>query len=89
MSHETAETKLSPVEQEFNDAIQHADDFYKIELLRPAKKWYQKALELNIENEKVKQKIVECDKLLAFERKVIVILTAVALVIICIIEMAS
>jgi hypothetical protein len=82
MAHNNSEEILSPVEREYKDIIQHADDFFKIELLRPAKKWYTKALELNIENEKVKQRIAECDKLLALERKVIWILTAVVVVIV-------
>jgi hypothetical protein len=67
--------------------MKHGDDFLKIQLLRPAKSWYQKALAMNIETEKVRKKIAECDKQLAFERKVIRILvvaaaTVVALVII-------
>lgn len=82
MSHHTSEFASSPAERAFLDRMQHGDDFLKIELLRPAKKWYQKALELNIEPEKVKQKIAECDRLLAFEIKVIKILAAIAAVLI-------
>lgn len=58
--------------------MQHGDDFFKIELLRPAKAWYLKAIELNIDTENVKQKIAECDRLLAFEVKVIKIIAVVA-----------
>ena len=82
MSHHTSEFASSPAERAFLDRMQHGDDFLKIELLRPAKKWYKKALELNIEPEKVKQKIAECDRLLAFEIKVIKILAAIAAVLI-------
>lgn len=82
MSHHTSEFASSPAERAFLDRMQHGDDFLKIELLRPAKKWYQKALELNIKPEKVKQKIAECDRLLAFEIKVIKILSAIAAVVI-------
>jgi hypothetical protein len=82
MAHHTTEPALSPAERAFEDLMQHGDDFLKIELLRPAKSWYQKALELNIETEKVKEKIAECDRLLAFEIKVIKILVAIAAVVI-------
>ena len=64
------------------DLMQHGDDFLMIELLRPAKSWYKKALELNIEPEKVKQKIAECDLLFAFEIKVIKILAAITTVLV-------
>ncbi|MCX6237131.1 MAG: hypothetical protein NTY07_06155 [Bacteroidia bacterium] len=75
-------TTLSPAESEFIDLMQHGDDFFKIELLRPAKNYYKRALELNLEKEKVRQKITECDQLLAFERKVFLILAAVAAVLV-------
>ncbi len=59
------------------DLMQHGDDFLKIELLSPAKSWYKKALELNIESEKVEQKITECDLLLILDIKVFKILAAI------------
>ena len=77
MGHDSSETTMSHTETVFMDLMRHGDDFFKIELLRPAKAWYKKALELNIQTENVKQKIAECDRLLAFEVKVIKILTVV------------
>jgi hypothetical protein len=50
--------------------------------LRPAKAWYKKALELNIETENVKQKIAECDRLIAYEVKVIKILVVVTAILV-------
>lgn len=82
MAHQSFDTSLPPEEIEFRDLMQHGDDFLKIELLRPAKSWYKKALALNIHPEVVKKKIAECDRLLAFEVKVIKILAAIAVVII-------
>jgi hypothetical protein len=82
MAHHSSETTLSPAEREFADLMKHGDDFLKIQLLRPAKSWYQKALAMNIETEKVKEKLAECDKQLAFERKVIKILIAVSAVLV-------
>ena len=82
MAHHTGESTMSPAEREFMDMMQHGDDLLKIELLRPAKKWYQRALKLKMETQKVEQKIAECDRLLAFEIKVIKILVAVAAVLI-------
>ena len=72
------ESTLTPVERKYLDLMRHGDNFLKIELLRPAKSYYQKALELNLETDKVKEKIAECDRLLAFELKVIWILVAIA-----------
>lgn len=82
MAHHASDTNLSRAELEFIDLMQHGDDFLKIELLRPAKSWYQKALALDIKTDFVRKKIAECDRLIAFENKVIGILVAVAVVII-------
>jgi len=76
MEHSILESTLSPAERRFLDLMRHGDNFMKIELLRPAKSYYKRALELNLETEKVKQKIADCDRLLAYERKVIRILVA-------------
>jgi hypothetical protein len=77
MNHPILESTLSPAERKFLDFMKHGDDFFRIELLRPAKSYYQKALELNIETENVSQKIAECNRLLAFEVKVIRILVVI------------
>jgi hypothetical protein len=82
MGHTTSDIYLSIAERDFRDCMQHGDDFFKIELLRQAKKWYTKALEFNIESDTVKQRIAECEKMLMFERKVTGILAVVALVIV-------
>ncbi len=74
MGHDSSETAMSHAEIQFLDLMRHGDDFFKIELLRPAKAWYLKALELNIDTENVKLKIAECNRLLVFEVKVIKIL---------------
>ena len=50
--------------------------------MRPAKSWYMKALQMNIETENVEQKIAECDRLLIYEMKVIKIIAIVAIVLI-------
>lgn len=78
MAHHESNENLSPVELEFRDVLRHADDFMKIELLRPAKKWYQKALTYNIDKEKIEGKIGECDKKLKFERKIIAVVVTIA-----------
>jgi hypothetical protein len=83
MANTSVENTIRPVEKDYSDYTQRGDDFLKIGLLRHAKNWYKKALELHIESEKIMQKIGECDKELAFERKVVFILVAVAVAIIC------
>ncbi len=78
MTKKTADLITDSAVQEFRDLMNHGDDFFKIELLRPAQKCYKRALEFNIDPEKVKQKIVECDRLLTYEKKVVWILSAIA-----------
>ena len=78
MEHHLLESTLTPTERKFLDLMRHGDNFFRIELLRPAKSYYKKALELNIETDKVQQKIAECDQQLAFEIKVIWILVVIA-----------
>ena len=78
MEHSILQSTLSHSEREYLDLMRHGDNFFKIELLRPAKSYYKKALQLNIETDKVKQRIEECDRLLDFEIKVIWILVIIA-----------
>ncbi|PKP01197.1 MAG: hypothetical protein CVU14_05695 [Bacteroidetes bacterium HGW-Bacteroidetes-9] len=78
MAHENQHAPLSTAERDFLEIMQQGDDFFKIELLRPARNCYRKALEQNIDTEKVFHKIAECDRLMAFENKVIIILAIVA-----------
>jgi len=78
MAHNISESKMNSAESKFKEFIQRGDDFYKIELLRQAKSWYNKALALNIENDKVKYRISDCERLLAFESKVVYILISIA-----------
>jgi hypothetical protein len=83
MAHHTSETTLTAEEQNLAELFRQADDYFKIELLRPAKTYYQRALSLDPKNAKAKQRITECDRLLAYEMKVmwiLVIVTAVLVV---------
>lgn len=82
MSHETTEVPVSPIEREFNEFMRQGDDFFRIELLRQAKKCYVKAQGLNFEHAKVNQQIAQCDSLLAHETKIVKIICAVAVVVI-------
>jgi len=79
------DNSVSPInldKSDFAEFIQRGDDFFKIQLLRQALTWYSKALSLDIENEKVKSRISECERLIAFENKVVYTLISVALVLI-------
>jgi heme oxygenase len=77
MTKNTTDLVNDSIVQEFQGLIDQGNDFFKIELLRPAKKCYKKALELNIDQEEVQQKIAECDRLLTFEKRVVWILSAI------------
>ncbi|MHC1775357.1 MAG: hypothetical protein AB9834_08095 [Lentimicrobium sp.] len=77
MTNHTSEMPLSTLERDFNELKMRGDDFFKIELLRPARSWYQKALALNPEAGDVRYQIEECDRLLKFETKVVWILVGI------------
>jgi hypothetical protein len=78
MAHHEPEIQLSREERIFKENMQRADDFFKIEIFRSAKSWYQKALEMNMNQEFVKKRIDECDRLLKYEKKVFSIIGTVA-----------
>ena len=75
------DSTMNRTEIQFRELIRMGDDFFKIELLRQAKKCYQKALLLNIETDSVKLKLEECEKLLAFENKVVLSLLTLSVVV--------
>ena len=78
MVQTTVDSNLTPVERKLVDLKDHADDFFKIELLRPARSYYERALELKPGDDWLKQRIAECDRMLKFERRVIWILVSLA-----------
>ena len=78
------DSTMNRTEIQFRELIRMGDDFFKIELLRQAKNCYQKALLLNIETDSVKFKIEECERLLAFENKVVIFLLAISTVILAV-----
>lgn len=81
MAHDNSTAPSGTAEDFFAECISRGDDFFKIQLLRQAKSWYSKALAMNTNNETVRQKVEECERLLAFENKVVAILGAIAAVI--------
>jgi hypothetical protein len=74
MAHHEPEKPLSREERIFKDNIRRGDDFFQIEIFRSAKAWYQKALVMNIDRDFVEAKIVECERLLKYEKRVFSIL---------------
>ena len=82
MERQLLESTLTPAERKFLDLMRHGDNFLRIELLRPAKSYYKKALELSPNTKEVQMKIAECERLLAFESKVIRILVVIGVIII-------
>jgi hypothetical protein len=80
MAHTASEHTLSPTEQQFTDFLRKGDEFFNIELLFHARTCYKKAREFNIETEKVEQKLAACNKELAFERKIKLIVFSIAVI---------
>jgi hypothetical protein len=76
------DTNSGPAERKLIYLVEHGDDFMKIELLRPALHFYERALELHPGNPEIERKITECRRLLAFERRTIWILAAVGAIIV-------
>lgn len=69
-------------ERMFSDYMQRGDDFYKIELLRQAITWYNKAFDINKNDEVLKYRLSECKRLLEYETKVVYILLSVTSIIV-------
>jgi len=74
------DSNSGPAERKLMYLVEHGDDFMKIELLRPALHFYERALELNPGNPEIKRKIAECKRLLAIESTVIWILAAIGII---------
>ena len=89
MAHLNSTIPANAAERNFAEFMLRGDDFFKIELLRQAKSWYSKALNLFPGNETVKHQLAECERLLAFERKVVRILMAVAAVLLLVYLIAA
>ena len=82
MANHNPEVVFDFTDRDFREFIRKGDDFFKIELLRQARSWYQKALLLNVDNPKAQAQIDECNRLLAYENKIIKILLVIASVLI-------
>lgn len=84
MEHTNLNSQAISTEKKFRELMKEADGFFKIELLRQANNRYKRALRFNIETDIVNSQISECEKMLAFERKVTYILIATSAVLVLI-----
>ncbi len=82
MEHTDASLPISPEEKKFNECMTNGDNYFKIEIYRLAKEWYNRALETGINKNVVETKLQELNKKIASERKTIFILLGIAAVII-------
>jgi hypothetical protein len=82
MQHSTLETTEASSDRKLNEMMQQADDFFKIEILRPAKTYYERALAMDPKNSKAMHRITECNRMLAFEMKVIWSLLGLAVILV-------
>lgn len=78
MAHHIDTSALSPEEKAYHEFMEQAENFMKIEIYRSAKKWYQKALALNIHNDLVKEKLAVCNKTLKKESRSIIAIVVLA-----------
>jgi len=83
MAHTVSNTDLSPEERRYLDCVQKADDFMKIEIYRSAKEWYIRASELNLNQELIRGKLDNCNRLIQQEKKrILIIVSIIAIVVI-------
>ena len=82
--HETNEN-LSPAEKQFQELMHMGDDFFKIEILRNAIKYYKQAATLGVNDELAREKVKECEKLLHKERRVIYVIASVVVMVVILI----
>ena len=86
MAHHIDTSTLTPEEKAYQEYMTQAESFMKIEIFRSARNWYNKALELNLHNDEVKEKLSICKKVLKKEsRNIIAIVVIACLVIISVI----
>ena len=82
MAHEESHAHLSPEEKKFRFYMTRGEDFMRCEIYRNAKKYYQMALDMNMENDTVSSKIANCDVLIKQEgRTIIKILISAVLIV--------
>lgn len=82
MAHHEVNTSQNPEQQLFQDYMMRGDDFFKIEIFRSARNWYEKALNMKMDEEKVKQRIEECNRQLAYEKKIFTVLGIIGIAVI-------
>lgn len=78
MENNILEIPSNTLERDFLEWIRRGDDFFKIQLLRQARNCYRKAMNLNPKAPEVQHQIAECNRLLAFEIKVVWTLSGIA-----------
>jgi len=78
MSNHEGNTNLSPSEIKFNDLIKRGDDLKNIKQYRYAKDWYERALNLNVNNKIACEKLLEVNESQKSTNKNILIVLAVA-----------
>lgn len=82
MEHKTHAVAATREERLLNEHLQRADDFLKIEMYRPARRWLSEANKLAGPAEEISQKIHECEAKIKQENRIIAIIASVALVVI-------
>lgn len=85
MGHVETNENLSPVEKQFRELMHRGDDFFKIEILRNAIKYYKQAAKLGVNDELAREKVKECERLLNKERRVIYVIASIAVIVVVLI----
>jgi hypothetical protein len=81
-SHEELQEHLTPEEMKFRHNMTRGEDFIKIEIYRNARKYFQMALEMGTDMDHIKERISFCNLKIRQEKKIIISLAVIAVVVI-------
>jgi hypothetical protein len=82
MAHQEDTSNLNREELAYQDYMKRGEDFMTIQIYRSAKEWYLKALELNLHNDTVQEKLNKCNsKIRSESHTIIMVLVVVALIV--------
>jgi hypothetical protein len=82
MAHTESLDHLTPEEKDFHHQMERGEDFIRIEVYRHALIHFKMALNFGLDDEKVKERIAFCEKMLKKETRILVTLVCIAVVIV-------
>lgn len=69
MAHDESSEHLTSEQKKFNFYMTRGEDFLRIDIYRNARKYFQMALDMGMDNEKVQERLDLCTQMIKKERK--------------------